>query len=108
MWELTNKRKVNSIFTISTICVGPYTRLCVPLCRMVLMPVVRPVLKGDITKLEADFSMVIVMVTVCFIYRPPILRKTFKLWMIRFVHIGVQIGLKPIPCLNLNWIQICH
>jgi hypothetical protein len=30
-------------------------RLRVPLCRMVPMPIVRPALKGDITKLEVDF-----------------------------------------------------
>jgi hypothetical protein len=52
--------------------------------------------------------MVIVMVTVCFIYRPPILRETFNSWMMRFAHLGAQIGLKPMPCLNLNWIRICH
>jgi hypothetical protein len=55
VWELTNKRKVNSTSTISSIRVGPNTRLYVPLCRMVSMPIMRPALKGDITKLEADF-----------------------------------------------------
>ena len=52
--------------------------------------------------------MVIVMVIVCFIYRPPIQGDTFNLWMMRFVHFGAQIGLKRIPCLNLNWIQTYH
>ena len=53
--ELTNKRKVNSTSTISAIRARPSFRLRVPLCRMVPMPIVRPALKGDITKLEADF-----------------------------------------------------
>jgi hypothetical protein len=108
VWELTNKRKVNSTSLIFSIRAGPNARLHVPLCRMVPMPIVRPALKGDITKLEADFSMVIVMVTVCFIYRPPILRETFNSWMMRFAHLGAQIGLNPMPCLNFNWIRICH
>jgi len=55
VWELTDKRKVNSTSTISSIRAGPNSRLRVPLCRMVPMPIVRPALKGDITKLEADF-----------------------------------------------------
>jgi hypothetical protein len=55
VWELTNKRKVNSTSTISSIRVGPNARLRVPLCRMVPMPIVRHALKNDITKLEADF-----------------------------------------------------
>jgi hypothetical protein len=108
VWELTNKRKVNSTSTISSIRAGPKVRLRVPLCCMVLMPIMRHALKGDITKLEVDFSMVIVMVTVYLIYRPPTLRKFFNLWMMRFVHLGAQIELKPMPCLNLNWIQTCH
>ena len=55
VWEFTDKRKVNSTITISPIRVGPNSRLFVPLCRMVPMPIVLPALKGDITKLEADF-----------------------------------------------------
>ena len=38
VWELTNKRKVNSIVTISSIRVEPKSRLLVFLCRMVPMP----------------------------------------------------------------------
>ena len=49
--------------------------------------------------------MVIVMVTMYFIYRPLIPRETFNLWMMRFVHLWAQIGFKPIPCLNLNGVQ---
>ena len=55
VWELTNKRKVNSIVTISSIRVEPKSRLLVFLCRMVPMPSVWPALNGDITKLEVDF-----------------------------------------------------
>jgi hypothetical protein len=55
VWELTNKRKVNSTSTISSIRARPNARFREPLCRMVPMPIVRPALKGDITKLEADF-----------------------------------------------------
>ena len=53
--ELTNKWKVNFTSIIFAICAGPNARMRVPLCRMVPMPIVRPALKGDITKLEADF-----------------------------------------------------
>ena len=55
IWELTDKRKVNSTLTISSIRAGPNSRLRVPLCCIVPMPIVRPALKCDITKLEADF-----------------------------------------------------
>ena len=55
MWELTNKRKVNSTSTISAIRAGPNFRLRVPLRRMVRMPIMRLALKGDITKLDANF-----------------------------------------------------
>ena len=55
MFELTNKRKVNSTSTIYAIRVEPNSRMCLPLCHMVPMPIVCHVLKGDIIKLEADF-----------------------------------------------------
>jgi hypothetical protein len=55
VWELTNKRKVNSTSTISSIRAGPNARFRVPLCHMVPMPIVRPALQGDFIKLEADF-----------------------------------------------------
>jgi hypothetical protein len=55
MWELMKKRKINSSSTISSIRARPNARLRVPLCRMVSMPIVRYLLKDDITKLEADF-----------------------------------------------------
>jgi hypothetical protein len=28
--------------------------------------------------------------------------------MMRFMHLGAEIGLKPMPSLNLNWIQTLH
>ena len=55
VWELTDKRNVNSTTTISSIRVGSNFRLFIPLCRIVPMPIVRHVLKCNITKLEADF-----------------------------------------------------
>ena len=108
VWELTNKRKVNSTSIISAIRTGPNARLRVPLCRMVPVPIVRPALKGDITKLEASFFNGYRDGDHEFIYRRPILRETFNSWMMRFVHLGAQIWLKRMPCLNLNWIHICH
>ena len=54
MWELRNKRKVNSTSTISAIRAGPSSRMRVPLYRMVFIPIVRHTLKDDITKLDAD------------------------------------------------------
>lgn len=54
------------------------------------------------------FSTVIVMVTVCFTYPPLILRETFNLWMMKFVHLRAQIALKPMSYLNLNYMQILH
>jgi hypothetical protein len=55
VWELTNKRKVNSTSIIFLIRVRPKSRLRIPLCRMVPMSIVRPALNGDISKLEASF-----------------------------------------------------
>ena len=55
VWEFTDKRKVNSTSIISSIRVRPKSRLRIPLCRMVLMPIVRHALNGDISKLEAEF-----------------------------------------------------
>ena len=55
VWELTNKRKVNSTSMIFSICVRPKFPLHIPLCRMVPMPIVRPTLNGNISKLEAGF-----------------------------------------------------
>ena len=97
MWELTNKRKVNSTSTIFSIRAGPNARLRVPLCRMVPMSIVHPALKGDITKLEADFFNG---------YRDGdrifYLSATDSKEMTRFVHLGAQIGLKLMLCLNPN------
>ena len=55
VWEPTDKRKVYSTSTISSIRVGSKFHLRVPLCWMVHMLIVRFGLKGDITKLEVDF-----------------------------------------------------
>ena len=54
VWKLTDKQKVNSTATIFLIRAGLESRLFITLCRMVPMPIVRPALKGDITKLEID------------------------------------------------------
>ena len=48
------------------------------------------------------------MMTVCFTYRLLDLKKTFNLSIIRFVHLGAQIGLKLVPYLNLSCMQILH
>jgi hypothetical protein len=42
VWELTNKLKVNSTSTISSIRAGLNVRLRVPLCLMVSIPIMRP------------------------------------------------------------------
>jgi len=49
--------KVNSIATIEALLFKPtyLSRLQVPLCRMVGMPIVRPTLSSDLASLEADF-----------------------------------------------------
>ena len=53
--SLRTNKKVNFTATIFSIRAGLESRLFVILCRMVPMPIVCPVLKGDITKLEIDF-----------------------------------------------------
>jgi len=78
VWELTNKRKVNSTFTIYSIRAGSNGGLYVLLCRMVPMPIVRPALKGDITKLEVDIFNGYRDGDRGFIYRPPMLREIFN------------------------------
>ena len=92
---------MQSMLDLVLACVFPYVacflcRLCIMFWRVTLLNWI------------LIFSMVIVMVTVGFIYRPPIPREIFNSWMMRFVHLGAQIGNKPMPCLNLNWIQTSH
>ena len=55
VWEFTDKRNVNFTSIISSIRVRPKSRLRISLCCMVPMPIMRPALNGDISKLEADF-----------------------------------------------------
>lgn len=46
---------------------------------------------------------VIMIVNMYFTYQSLILREAFSLWMMRFMHLGVQIGLKLMLYLKLNW-----
>ena len=55
MWDLTNKQKVNSTATISSICVGPKSRLFAHLCHMVPISIMHSTLNDDNTKLKVDF-----------------------------------------------------
>ena len=55
VWELTDQRHVNFTAIISSIRVEPKYCLLVLLCRMVSMPIMPHALKGNITKLEANF-----------------------------------------------------
>jgi hypothetical protein len=49
--------KVNSIATIEALCLKPYIFYCmpIPMCRLVAMPIVRPILSIDLALLEDDF-----------------------------------------------------
>jgi hypothetical protein len=55
--QIRATRKVNSIATIEALCLKPssLSRMRVPLCRMVAMPIVRPTLSSDLASLEDDF-----------------------------------------------------
>jgi hypothetical protein len=55
--QIRVSRKVNSIATIEALRLKPssLSRMMVPLCRMVAMPIVRPTLSSDLASLEADF-----------------------------------------------------
>jgi hypothetical protein len=55
--QIRVSRKVNSIATIEALRLKPssLSRMMVPLCRMVAMPIVRSTLSSDLASLEADF-----------------------------------------------------
>jgi hypothetical protein len=55
--QIRVSRKVNSIATIEALRLKPssLSRMMVPLCRLVAMPIVRPTLSSDLASLEADF-----------------------------------------------------
>jgi hypothetical protein len=55
--QIRVSRKVNSIATIEALRLKPssLSRMMVPLCRMVAMPIVQPTLSSDLASLEADF-----------------------------------------------------
>ena len=56
--ELRRIQKGDSIDILSELCMKPKElfRLHIPLCRLVAMPMVRPTLACDITKLEQEFA----------------------------------------------------
>jgi hypothetical protein len=55
--QIRASKKVNSIVTIEALRLKPssLSRLQVPLCRMVPMPIVRPTLSSDLASLEDEF-----------------------------------------------------
>ena len=55
--EIRGRQKLNSVATISSLRMKPATssRFPIPLCRMVAMPVVRPTLQSNLSKLEQEF-----------------------------------------------------
>ena len=55
--EIRGQQKLNSVATISSLRMKPSntSRFTIPLCRMVAMPVVRPTLQSDLSKLEQEF-----------------------------------------------------
>jgi hypothetical protein len=55
--EIRTRQKVNSVSTIASLRFQPITssRFCIPLCRMLAMPMVRPTLSSDLAKLEQEF-----------------------------------------------------
>jgi hypothetical protein len=55
--SIRNRHKVNDVATISRLRVQPFTssRFHIPLCRLLAMPMVRPTLPADLTKLEQEF-----------------------------------------------------
>lgn len=54
---IRSRQKLNYVATISSLRLQPtdISRHHIPLCRMVAMPMVRPCLTSDLTKLEQDF-----------------------------------------------------
>ena len=55
--QIRDSRKVNSIATIEALCLKPISlfRMPIPLCRLVAMPIVRPILPSDLASLEDTF-----------------------------------------------------
>lgn len=55
--EIRTRQKLNSVATITSLRVQPSSssRFNIPLCRMLAMPMVRPTLASDLTKLEQEF-----------------------------------------------------
>jgi hypothetical protein len=55
--QIRATRKVNSIAIIEALCLKPssLSRMRVPLCRMVAMPIVRSTLSSDLASLEDDY-----------------------------------------------------
>jgi hypothetical protein len=55
--EIRTRQKLNSVSTITSLRFQPITssRFCIPLCRMLAMPMVRPTLASDLAKLEQEF-----------------------------------------------------
>ena len=52
--SIRNRHKLNAVTTISRLRVQPFSssRLHIPLCKLLAMPMVRPTLAADLTKLE--------------------------------------------------------
>ena len=55
--EIRTRHKLNSVATITSLRFQPISssRFCIPLCRMLAMPMVRPTLASDLAKLEQEF-----------------------------------------------------
>jgi hypothetical protein len=55
--EIRTRQKLNSVSTITSLRFQPVSssRFCIPLCRMLAMPMVRPTLASDLAKLEQEF-----------------------------------------------------
>ena len=55
--DMRTCHKLNSVATISRLRVQPFnsSRFNIPLCRMLAMPMVRPTLASDLSKLEQEF-----------------------------------------------------
>jgi hypothetical protein len=56
--QLKKKQKLNLIQCIQDMCIIPqeFLRFHIPLCCMVYMPLVHPILDSDIKRLEAEFT----------------------------------------------------
>ena len=55
--DIRSRQELNSVATISRLRVQPLSssRFNIPLCRMLAMPMVRPTLSSDLSKLEQEF-----------------------------------------------------